>query len=130
MRRSAQMADARGAAAAHPRLTEELRDDPRLAGLSPTPSTGLTQAEADRRRAAHMANDAHVGSGRTYGEILRDNILNPVNLLLVGISIVLAALGLWGDAAVTVVLVLVNVVVAVYQEGRAKQTLDRLSVLT
>ena len=42
----------------------------------------------------------------------------------------LAVLGLWGDAAVTIVLVLVNVVVGVYQEGRAKQTLDRLSILT
>src|SRR5215467_6536533 len=99
------MADARGAAAAHPRLTEELRDDPRLADLSATPSSGLTQAEADRRRAAGMANEARVGSGRTYFEILRDNALNPVNLLLVGISIVLALLGLWGDAAVTIVLV-------------------------
>ena len=77
-----------------------------------------------------MANDARSGTGRTYAEILRENALNPVNVLLVAISIVLALLGLLGDAAVTVVLVLVNVVVGVYQEGRAKQTLDRLSVLT
>ena len=135
MRRSAQMADARGAAATvvttdHHRPTEELRDDPRLADLSPTPATGLTESEAGRRRAAGMANDARVGSGRSYADIFRENALNPVNLLLVGISIVLALLGLWGDAAVTIVLVLVNVVVAVYQEGRAKQTLDRLSILT
>jgi len=125
------MADAKGGAATDQhRPTEELRDDPRLADLSPTPATGLTEAEAARRRAAGLANEARVGSGRTYFEILRENALNPVNLLLVAISIVLAALGLWGDAAVTVVLVVINVVVAVYQEGRAKQTLDRLSVLT
>jgi cation-transporting P-type ATPase E len=125
------MADARGAAAdVHHQPTEGLRDDPRLADLSPTPATGLAEAEAARRRAAGMGNVARVGSGRTYSEILRENALNPVNLLLVGISIVLALLGLYGDAAVTVVLVLLNVVVSVYQEGRAKQTLDRLSVLT
>ena len=125
------MADARGAAATdHHRPTEELRDDPRLADLSATPATGLTEGEAARRRVAGMGNEARVGSGRTYLEIFRENALNPVNLLLVAISIVLAALGLWGDAAVTVVLVVINVVVAVYQEGRAKQTLDRLSVLT
>src|SRR4051794_33012954 len=125
------MADARGATtAAHQGSTEELTDDPRLAGLPATPSAGLTEVEAVRRRAAGMANDARVGTGRTYGEILRQNALNPVNLLLVGISVVLGLLGLWGDAAVTIVLVVVNVVVAVYQEGRAKQTLDRLSILT
>ena len=42
----------------------------------------------------------------------------------------LAALGLYGDAAVTIVLVLVNIVVGLVQEVRAKRSLDRLSVLT
>jgi cation-transporting ATPase E len=124
------MADARGAATTQPRPSDELRDDPRLADLSATPPKGLSEAEAARRRAAGMGNDARIGSGRSYLDIVRDNALNPVNVLLVAISAVLASLGLWGDAGVTVVLVLVNVVVAVYQEGRAKQTLDRLSVLT
>jgi cation-transporting ATPase E len=125
------MADARGATAAvHAHRTEDLTDDPRLTGLGPTPASGLTEAEAMRRRAAGLANDARIGGGRTYVEIIRENALNPVNVLLVLISGVLAVLGLLGDAAVTVVLVVVNVVVAVYQEGRAKQTLDRLSVLT
>lgn len=110
--------------------TEELRDDVRLAGLGATPVAGLSATEAARRRAAGMANEARIGTGRTYLEILRDNALNPVNVLLVAISAVLGLLGLWGDAAVTIVLVVVNVVVGVYQEGRAKQTLDRLSILT
>ncbi|MEX2546469.1 MAG: HAD-IC family P-type ATPase [Chloroflexota bacterium] len=51
-------------------------------------------------------------------------------MLLIAIAGVLAVLGLYGDAAVTLMLVVVNVVVGVYQQGRAKQTLDRLSVLT
>jgi len=118
------------AVATDARIDEQLHDDPRLADLPPTPSTGLTAAEAQRRRLAGMANDARIGSGRSYTDILRENALNPVNVLLVAISVVLAALGLWGDAAVTIVLVLVNVVVGVYQEARAKQTLDRLSILT
>ena len=112
-----------------PRLDEDLREDPRLADLGSTPTSGLTAAEAARRTAG-LGNDARIGTGRTYLEIVRDNALNPVNILLVAISAVLAVLGLWGDAAVTIVLVLVNVVVGVYQEGRAKQTLDRLSILT
>ncbi len=69
-------------------------------------------------------------SGRTYPEILRDNVLQPVNILLAIICLVLAALELYGDAAVTIVLVLVNIVVGLVQEVRAKRSLDRLSVLT
>ena len=115
---------------APPRMNEQLEDDARLAELDATPASGLSAAEAARRRAAGMGNEGRIGTGRTYFEIVRENALNPVNLLLVVISVVLAALGLWGDAAVTIVLVVVNVLVGVYQEGRAKRTLDRLSILT
>ena len=111
-------------------MSDELRDDPRLEALPATLPGGLTEEEAARRRTAGMGNDADIRTGRSYAEILRDNALNPVNVLLVAISSVLVVLGLYGDATVTVVLVLVNVVVGVYQEGRAKRTLDRLSILT
>ena len=121
---------AREGQAAPTQLGEELLDDPRLAALPATPSDGLTDAEAARRRADGLGNDVIIRTGRSYAEILRDNALNPVNVLLVAISGLLTVLGLYGDAAVTIVLVLVNVVVGVYQEARAKQTLDRLSILT
>ncbi len=111
-------------------MTDDVREDPRLAALPPTSADGLTEQEALGRRARGLGNDTVIRTGRSYAEILRDNALNPVNVLLVAISLVLALLGLYGDAAVTVVLVLVNVVVGVYQEARAKQTLDRLSILT
>jgi cation-transporting ATPase E len=111
-------------------LADRVEDDPRLAVLPPTPTTGLTEAEAGRRRATGLGNDADIRTGRTYLEIARENAFVPVNLLLTAIAGVLLLLGLWGDAAVTIVLVVVNVVVGVYQEARAKQTLDRLSVLT
>ena len=113
-----------------PDLSDRVEDDPRLASLPKTTVAGLTEAEATRRRSLGMGNNATIKTGRTYFEILRDTALSPVNVLLAAIALLLAVLGLYGDAAVTVVLVLLNVVVAVYQEGRAKRTLDRLSVLT
>ncbi len=111
-------------------VKDRVEDDERLAVLPPTPPTGLTEEEAGRRSATGLGNDAVIRTGRTYFEIARENALVPVNVLLTAIAGVLLLLGLWGDAAVTIVLVLVNVVVGVYQEARAKQTLDRLSVLT
>jgi cation-transporting ATPase E len=96
----------------------------------PTPDDGLTEEEATARHARGLGNDARITSGRTYQDILRDNVLQPVNILLTAICLVLVALGLYGDAAVTIVLVVVNVVVGLFQEVRAKRSLDRLSVLT
>ena len=98
--------------------------------MPPTPVDGLTEEEATARHARGLGNDARITSGRTYADILRDNLLQPVNILLTAICLVLVALGLYGDAAVTIVLVIVNVVVGLVQEVRAKRSLDRLSVLT
>lgn len=98
--------------------------------LPPTPDAGLTDDDAAARRARGLGNDARITSGRTYADILRDNLLQPVNILLTAICLVLVYLQLYGDAAVTIVLVIVNVVVGLFQEVRAKRSLDRLSVLT
>jgi len=111
--------------------TPILHGVPDLPGdLGETPGTGISAAEAAARAARGLGNDARIATGRTYAEILRDNVLQPVNILLGIICVVLAALGLFGDAAVTIVLVLVNIVVGLFQEVRAKRSLDRLSVLT
>ncbi len=98
--------------------------------LPDTAEAGLSAAEVEARRGRGLGNDARIATGRTYTDILRDNVLQPVNILLGVICLVLAALGLYGDAAVTIVLVLVNIVVGLFQEVRAKRSLDRLSVLT
>jgi cation-transporting ATPase E len=70
-----------------------------------------------------------IESGRSYAGILRENAFTAVNVLLISISSLLVALGLLGDAAVTAVLVIVNVVIGVFQEVRAR-SLDRLALLT
>ena len=112
-------------AASTARASEPAADD-----RPPTPLSGLSESEAAARRARGMGNDASISSGRGYLAILRQNAFTPVNVLLIIIAMVLVALGLLGDAVVTAVLVLVNVVVGVAQETRAKRSLDRLSVLT
>ncbi|MEO7117455.1 MAG: HAD-IC family P-type ATPase [Candidatus Limnocylindrales bacterium] len=105
--------------------------EPTLAGsTAPGSLRGLSDTEAGDRRARGHGNDADTRSGRTYFEILRENAFSVVNILLLAIAGVLVALDLLGDAAVTAVLVIINVVVGVFQEGRAKRSLDRLSILT
>jgi cation-transporting ATPase E len=55
---------------------------------------------------------------RSYARILRDNAFSPINVIIFAIGAALLLMGLFIDAFVTVGLVLLNVAVAVVQEGR------------
>jgi cation-transporting ATPase E len=91
---------------------------------------GLTEAEAAARRARGQNNSASVASSRSYARIFLQNAVTPINFTLFAICVGLAVLGLFADSAMTVSLVVGNVVVGVFQEVRAKRKLDRISLLT
>ncbi len=95
-----------------------------------TDMQGLSTAEVQARRASGQGNDARINTSRTYLEILRHNAFTFINSTLFAIGAVLILLGRTGDAVVTAGLVLMNVLVGVVQEGRAKRTLDRIALLT
>ena len=104
-------------------------DERHRTGL-PTGPTGLTEAEVARRRAAGQGNDVPVATGRTYGQIIRDNVFNFINNILFVLATVLIAVGHYLDALLSVGVVLANTVISLYQEVRAKRTLDRIAILT
>jgi cation-transporting ATPase E len=96
----------------------------------PTSLHGLTEREALERRQRGQGNNVVIQTGRTYGDILRQNIFTFVNTVLFSIGIVLVLLGLYTDALLSVGIALMNVVVGVVQEMRAKRTLDKIALLT
>ncbi|HUX88017.1 MAG TPA: HAD-IC family P-type ATPase, partial [Chloroflexota bacterium] len=96
---------------------------------SPAPS-GLTESEVLARRAGGLGNVLPAPTGRTYREIVRENVFTFVNNVLFGLGIALILLGHWTDALVSVGVVGVNLVVGVVQEVRAKRILDRIALLT
>ncbi len=91
---------------------------------------GLTEVEARRRHAAGQGNDARLPTSRSYADILRANVLTFINLVLFGIGALLALLGLYTDALLSVSIAALNVIVGVVQEVRAKRVLDRIALLT
>ncbi|HET9496274.1 MAG TPA: HAD-IC family P-type ATPase [Chloroflexia bacterium] len=97
---------------------------------APPPERGLTAAEVAERRARGQVNAAPPGTGRTYLDILRTNLFTFINIVLFAIGIVLVLVGRPDDAFLTAGLVLINVVVGVVQEARAKSKLDRIALLT
>ncbi|NDJ61145.1 MAG: HAD-IC family P-type ATPase [Chloroflexi bacterium] len=91
---------------------------------------GLTETEAQQRRVQGQGNDIRLATSRTYADIIRYNVLNPINIVLYVIGGVLVVLGRPDDAFVTVGTVLLNVSLGLIQEIRAKRKLDQIALLT
>lgn len=89
---------------------------------------GLSDQQVEERRARGLSNAVQFKTGRSYLGILRKNAFTFINSVLFSISVLLVLMGQAGDALVTAGLVLLNVVVGVYQEARAKYKLDRLAL--
>ncbi len=92
-------------------------------------SVGLSQAEVESRIAAGQVNITPSSTGDATWQIIRRNALSAVNVLLFVISIGLILLDLYRDAVVTAGVVLINVVIGIFQELRAKRQLEQIALL-
>jgi cation-transporting P-type ATPase E len=68
--------------------------------------------------------------GRTYAQIIREDVFTLINNLLFVLCAALLLLGQISEAMVSAGAVLFNVVISVVQEIRAKRALDRIALLT
>jgi cation-transporting P-type ATPase E len=71
-----------------------------------------------------------VKTSHTYTQILRENVLVPVNVIMFALGLALVILGQVSYALISVGMVFFNVLVGTVQEVRAKCVLDRISLLT
>jgi cation-transporting ATPase E len=90
---------------------------------------GLTAQEVAERVARGQVNDVPAVPSRTVGQIVRANVFTRFNALLGSLLVVTLIVGPIQDALFGFVLV-ANAGVGIYQELRAKRTLDTLAVLT
>ena len=93
------------------------------------PQTGLSAAEVAERVATGRVNAVPPTPSRTFGEILRANLFTRFNLLMTTLLAIVLACGAWKDALFGGVII-ANAVIGIFQEIRAKLTLDRLAVLS
>jgi len=89
---------------------------------------GLTSADVAERRAKGQVNAVEEKTSRTITEIVRANVFSRFNAMLALLAVAVLATGRYGDALFAIVLV-VNAIIGIGQEIRAKRTLDRLAVL-
>lgn len=92
-------------------------------------STGLTSEEAERRARESGDNSGAEAKTKSIASILKENLLTFFNIL----NAVLAALIIFAGAYSELVFMLViisNLAIGLFQEIKAKITLDKLSLLT
>jgi cation-transporting P-type ATPase E len=111
------------------RLEPDLLPQPVVAAPLRTPARGLAEAEAEARRARGEGNAYRSPTSRTYWEIFRQNAYLGINGILIGVSLLLVAFGMYVEAALTAGPVIANILIGVIQETRAKRKLDRIALL-
>jgi len=91
--------------------------------------TGLTQQQVLERRRQGQGNEVRLSSSRSYKDIAKTNVFNPVNLVLYAIGIGMLLVGDYRSALATVGLVIFNATIGIIQEVRAKKQLDEIALL-
>lgn len=91
---------------------------------------GLSSQEVQDRRAAGLGTIPPPQTGRTYFQIIRQDVFAFINNILFLLCLSLLLLGQFSEALVSVGTVLFNVVISVIQEIRAKHALDKIALLT
>src|SRR2546425_2579247 len=95
----------------------------------PSELDGLDEAAVRERVRRGEVNEVPRAASRTIWQIVRANVFTPFNALLGGLLVVILSIGAPQDALFGAVLV-ANTAIGIFQELRAKRTLDRLAVLT
>jgi magnesium-transporting ATPase (P-type) len=95
--------------------------------VAPSEGRGLSEQEA-RRRLPERPPPAPTSTGRSYGSIVRANVLTIFNLILAVFGTITLIYGDWRDALFLGILV-ANTSIGIVQEVRAKRALERLAAL-
>jgi cation-transporting ATPase E len=90
--------------------------------------TGLSNRQVKDRVAQGRVNDLPEGPSRTVREIVRSNVITRFNLLISALLVVIVLVAPLQDALFAGVMI-INTIIGIYQELKAKRTLDRLALL-
>ncbi len=91
---------------------------------------GLDEIEVLARREQGEGNEYHPPTSRSLTDILRQNVFSLINIVLFTLGTVMVAIGRVDEAFTSVSLIMMNILVGVVQELRAKRKLDHIALLT
>ena len=91
--------------------------------------TGLTQEQVQAQIEAGNVNINENPNTRTYKQIILENTLTFFNFINAVLLVLVLVVGSYKNAAFVGIIV-INTVIGIIQEIRAKKTLDKLAILT
>lgn len=95
----------------------------------PTKTKGLSTKEVEERQAQGLVNDTKIKTSHSYLSIVIKNLCTFFNFLWLIISVALLCVGAYANMLFLVVIV-INTLVAIIQEIKAKRTVEKLSLMT
>ncbi len=91
-----------------------------------TSEDGLSDAGAAERLQENGRNELRRKKARSIGQMLMEQITDPMVLILIGASALSALLGEWTEASVIAAIVVINAVIGIVQEKKAESSLEAL----
>ncbi|MGN0976331.1 MAG: HAD-IC family P-type ATPase [Gemmiger sp.] len=102
---------------------------PVLPVIQAAPDLGLTAAQAAERAEAGLDNRAADSPTKTEQQIIKEHVFTFFNLVFVVLALCLALVGSWHNMTFLGIVVC-NTVIGIYQELRAKRTVDKLTLVS
>ncbi len=90
---------------------------------------GLTTEEVNARIAEGKVNISDEKVGKSYGRIIKDNLCTFFNLIWLIVTVMLIACQSYTNMTFLAIII-PNVVISIFQEMKAKRTVEKLSVTT
>ncbi len=97
--------------------------------IEPKLSEGLSTLQVEERKNAGLDNIVDKGSTKSLGTIIFKNTITVFNLLNFGIGAWLISIGEWTQCFFLVIITC-NLLIGIYQEVKAKNMIDKLSLLS
>ena len=97
--------------------------------FSPDPSFGLSDEQVAERVRQNLANGHEEIKTKPVSKIVRDNLITPFNILNVILALLVLMVGSYKNLLFMGVIIC-NTVIGIFQEIKAKKTIDKLSIVT
>jgi len=96
---------------------------------STTKTKGLSTEQIEERKLHGLVNNTKVKSSRTYTSIVLKNLCTFFNFLWLILAVALIFVGAYADLTFLVIIT-INTGVSIFQEIKAKKTVEKLSIMT
>lgn len=97
--------------------------------FNPSVDVGLTSAQVEKQFERGLYNKQPKSQTKTVGQIIKDNTLTLFNFLNIILAIMVIAVGSYKNA-LFINIVIINTVIGIIQEIKAKKTIDQLSLIS